>query len=102
MMSQQKSIAEDLKRLMNSEKIIKLRHKPSQKKAADKMKSMSKKMSQSLEGSVKTDGRRCKMLRQILDNLLAYSLSQEYVMVQFRGLKTGFRRSIKTLNYNKI
>jgi hypothetical protein len=25
-----------------------------------------------------------KMLRQILDNLLAYSLSQEYVMVQFR------------------
>jgi hypothetical protein len=43
-----------------------------------------------------------KMLRQILDNLLAYSLSQEYVMVQFRGLKTGSRRSIKTLNYNKI
>jgi hypothetical protein len=27
------------------------------------------------------------MLRQILDNLLAYSLSQEYVMVQFRVLK---------------
>jgi hypothetical protein len=39
-----------------------------------------------------------KMLRQILDNLLAYSLSQEYVMVQFRGLKTGspaFNKNIK-------
>jgi hypothetical protein len=68
---------------MNSEN-NKAKAKPSQKKAADKMKSMSKKMSQSLEGSAKANGGRCKMLRQILDNLLAYSLSQEYVMVQFR------------------
>jgi hypothetical protein len=55
-------------------------------------------MSQSLEGSARA---RWKMLRQILDNLLAYSLSQEYVMVQFRVWKQ-VRRSIKTLNYNKI
>jgi hypothetical protein len=43
------------------------------------------------------------MLRQILDNLLAYSLSQEYVVVQFRRLKTGspaFNKNIR--DYNKI
>jgi hypothetical protein len=64
---------------------------------------MSKKMSQSLEGSAKEQMEEdVKMLRQILDNLLAYSLSQEYVMVQFRGLKTGSPAFNKTLNYNKI
>jgi hypothetical protein len=40
---------------MNFRKIIKLRRN-SQKKAADKMKSMSKKMEQSLAGSAKADG----------------------------------------------
>jgi hypothetical protein len=35
-----------------------------------------------------------KMLSQILDNLL-FSLSQEYAMVQFRGLKRGSPASIK-------
>ena len=35
------------------------------------------------------------MLRQILDNLLAYSFSQENVMKEFRGLKRG------SLSFNK-
>ncbi|WP_339919282.1 hypothetical protein [uncultured Flavobacterium sp.] len=96
----EKSIAEDLKKATDElQKDNKAKAKPSQKKAADKMKSMSKKMSQSLEGSAKEQMEEdVKMLRQILDNLLAYSLSQEYVMVQFRGLKTGspaFNKNIK-------
>jgi hypothetical protein len=36
-----------------------------------------------------------KMLRQVLDNLLAFSLSQEYAMVQFKDLKRGSPASIK-------
>jgi hypothetical protein len=38
-----------------------------------------------------------KMLRQVLDNLLAFSLSQEYAMVQFRISKgsPAFNKNIK-------
>jgi hypothetical protein len=39
-----------------------------------------------------------KMLRQILDNLLAYSFSQEDLMKQFKGLKRGspsFNKDLK-------
>jgi hypothetical protein len=96
----EKSIANDLKKATDElQKENKAKAKPNQKNAADKMKSMSKKMSQSFEGSAKEQMEEdVKMLRQILDNLLAFSLSQEYVMVQFRGLKNGspaFNKNIK-------
>jgi hypothetical protein len=41
-----------------------------------------------------------KMLRQVLDNLLA-SLSQEYAMVQFKDLKRGSPAFNKTSNCNR-
>jgi predicted RNA-binding protein with RPS1 domain len=57
MMSQQKKVSLSLKKATDElQKDNKAKAKPSQKKAADKMKSMSKKMSQSLEGSAKADG----------------------------------------------
>jgi hypothetical protein len=42
-----------------------------------------------------------KMLRQVLDNLLAFSLSQEYAMVQFKDLKRGSPAFNKTSNCNR-
>lgn len=72
----------------------------SQKKASKNMKELSKRMKQSMQTSqteqLEED---IKMLRQILDNLLAFSMSQEEVMGQFKNLKTGspaFNKHIKT------
>ena len=56
--------------------------KPKQKNAAKKMKEMSKKMDQGMEGGeMEQMEEDVKMLRQILDNLLAFSFSQEDVML---------------------
>ncbi len=47
-------------------------------------------MSQSMAGDQKEQMEEdVKMLRQILDNLLAYSFSQEDLMAQFKGLRRG-------------
>ena len=74
--------------------------KPKQKSASKKMKEMSMNMQQSMEGAeMEQMNEDVKMLRQILDNLLAYSFSQEEVMGQFRGLKRGspsFNKNLKT------
>ncbi|WP_029596686.1 glutamyl-tRNA synthetase [Flavobacterium sp. ACAM 123] len=96
----EKSIADDLKKASDElQKENKAKAKPNQKKAAGKMKAMAKKMEEGLEGSEKEQMEEdVKMLRQILDNLLAFSLSQEYVMMQFRDLKRGspaFNKNIK-------
>lgn len=73
--------------------------KPKQKNAAKNMKSMSSKMAQSLSSSeteqLEED---VAMLRQVLDNLLAFSLSQEDLLLQFKALQTGspgFNKKIK-------
>jgi hypothetical protein len=64
--------------------------KPKQKSAAKKMKSMSEQMNSSMEGGDQEQLEEdVVMLRQILDNLLAYSLSQEEVMKQFKSMKLG-------------
>ncbi|TDE04885.1 DUF4175 family protein [Flavobacterium hiemivividum] len=96
----EKSVVDDLKKASDElQKENKAKAKPSQKKAADKMKKMAKMMADSLEGSEKEQMEEdVKMLRQILDNLLAYSLSQEYVMLQLKDLRKGspsFNKNIK-------
>ncbi len=60
--------------------------KPKQKSAAQKMKKMGGKMMEMMEsGGMEQMEEDVKMLRQILDNLLAYSFTQEDVMKQFKG-----------------
>ena len=98
----EKSIDEDMNKAEEelkkpgAEKEKQSKAKPKQKSAADKMKQMGQQMqmdmaggeSEQLEEDVKT-------LRQILDNLLAYSFSQEEVMGQFKGSST------RTANFAK-
>ncbi len=60
---------------------------------------MSQEMQESMEaGEQEQMEEDIAMLRQILDNLLAYSFSQEDVMKQFKGLKRGspsFNKNLK-------
>jgi hypothetical protein len=96
----EKSIVDDLQKASEElQKDNKAKAKPSQKKAASKIKSMAMKMAKGLESSEKEQMEEdVKMLRQIVDNLLSFSFSQEYVMVQFRDLKRGspaFNKNIK-------
>ncbi|MTH17875.1 DUF4175 family protein [Flavobacterium sp. LC2016-01] len=73
--------------------------KPKQKSASKKMKSMAEQMSSSMEGGEQEQLEEdVAMLRQILDNLLAFSLSQEDVMKQFKSMKLGssaYKKNIK-------
>ncbi|MBF7092777.1 hypothetical protein IUY40_14670 [Flavobacterium sp. ALJ2] len=73
--------------------------KPKQKNAAKKMKEMAQKMQESMQSSEQEQLEEdVIMLRQILDNLLAFSLAEEAVMLQFRSIKTGssvFNKNIK-------
>jgi hypothetical protein len=64
--------------------------KPKQKSAAKKMKSMAEQMDAGMEGGEQEQLEEdVAMLRQILDNLLAFSLSEEDVMKQFKSMKLG-------------
>ncbi|MFB9078075.1 hypothetical protein ACFFLS_18890 [Flavobacterium procerum] len=73
--------------------------KQKQKSASKKMKSMAEQMQAGMEGGEQEQMEEdVAMLRQILDNLLAYSLSQEDVMKQFKSMKLGssaFTKNIK-------
>lgn len=73
--------------------------KPKQKSAAKKMKEMSQQMGDSMAGGeMEQLEEDVKMLRQILDNLLAFSFAQEDLMAQFKGLKRGapsFNKNLK-------
>jgi len=73
--------------------------KPKQKAAAEKMKQMGGNMMQMMSGGeMEQMEEDVKMLRQILDNLLAFSFSQEDVMGQFKGSNThsgNFARNLK-------
>ncbi|MFT5252896.1 MAG: hypothetical protein ACI87N_001919, partial [Flavobacteriales bacterium] len=83
----EKSIDSDLgKALEELSKDNKTKGKSSQKSASSKMKALSKKMSNSLEGSEKDQMEEdVKMLRQVLDNLLAFSLAEEVTMKDVRN-----------------
>ena len=89
--TKEKSIEDDLNKAMDElQKNNADKAKPKQKSAAKQMKSLSKKMTDSLEsGEMEQLDEDVKMLRQILDNLLAFSLSQEDLMGQIKSLKNG-------------
>ncbi len=96
----EKSIDEDLKKASEElKKSSKAGAKPKQKSASKKMKQMSQDMQASMEaGDQDQMEEDVAMLRQVLDNLLAYSFSQEDVMKQFKGLKRGspsFNKNLK-------
>lgn len=98
--AKEKSIEEDLKKASEELKNDKKeKAKPNQKNAAKKMKEMSEKMTESLgQGEMEQLQEDVAMLRQILDNLLAFSLSQEDLMDQFKKFKSGspaFNKNIK-------
>lgn len=96
----EKSIDDDLKKASDElKKDSKAGAKPKQKNASKKMKEMSEDMKSEMEGGESEQMEEdVAMLRQILDNLLAYSFSQEDVMKQFKGLKRGspsFNKNLK-------
>ena len=96
----EKSIKEDLNSAKDQlQKQQKDKAKPKQKNASKKMKQMSQDMMEMMASGEKEQlDEDIAMLRQILDNLLAYSFSQEDVMNQFKGLKRGspsFNKNLK-------
>ena len=97
---EKKSIDEDLKKASEElQKDKKASAKTKQKSAAKKMKQMSQKMEQSMEGGeMEQLEEDIAMLRQVLDNLLAFSFSQEDLMAKFKSSKTGspaFNKNLK-------
>lgn len=88
---QEQSIEEDMKKASDDLKNQNQNAaKPKQKSAGQKMKEMGQQMMSSMGGGgMEQLEEDVKMLRQILDNLLAYSFAQEDVMKQFKGLKRG-------------
>ena len=97
---EQKNIDEDLKKASDElQKEKKANAKPKQKSASKKMKQMSQKMEQSMEGGdMEQLEEDIAMLRQILDNLLAFSFSQEDLMAKFKNSKIGspaFNKNLK-------
>ncbi len=95
-----KNIDEDLKEAADQLKKDEAgKAKPKQKSAAKQMKEMSQSMQSSMAGGeMETLEEDVKMLRQILDNLLAFSFSQEDLMDKFKGIKRGspsFNKNLK-------
>ena len=98
--AKEKSIEQDLKKASEDLKNDKKdKAKPTQKSAAKKMKEMAQKMSEGMEGAEMEQLQEdVAMLRQVLDNLLAFSLSQEDLMYQFKKHRAGspaFNKNIK-------
>lgn len=96
----EKNIDEDLKKATDElQKQNQSKAKPKQKSASKKMKEMSGEMMEGMAGAeMEQLEEDVKMLRQILDNLLAYSFTQEDLMKQFKGLKRGspsFNKDLK-------
>ncbi len=90
-MDQQKSIDDDLKKASDElQKDNKANAKPKQKSASKKMKQMAQKMEQSMDqGEMEELQEDITMLRQVLDNLLAFSFSQEDLMAKFKTFNIG-------------
>jgi hypothetical protein len=96
----EKNIDEDLKKASEElQKNSKDKAKPKQKSASKKMKQMAQKMEESMEvGESEQLEEDVAMLRQVLDNLLAFSFAQEDVMVKFKNLSIGspaFNKKLK-------
>jgi hypothetical protein len=87
----EENIDDDLKKATDElKKESKSTAKPKQKSAAKQMKQMSSDMQESMDESEQEQLEEdFVMLRQILDNLVSYSFSQEEVMKQFKNLKRG-------------
>ena len=99
--NKEKAIDDDLKKASDElKKESKAAAKPKQKSASKKMKQMSADMEAEMEGGDQQQMEEdVVMLRQILDNLVAYSFSQEDIMKQFKSLKRGsaaFSKHLKT------
>ena len=97
----EKNIDEDLEKASDElKKDSKSKAKPKQKSAAKQMKEMSMAMAASMDSGEKEKMEEdVKMLRQILDNLLAFSFSQEDLMGEFRQLKRNspsFNKNLKS------
>jgi hypothetical protein len=95
----EKSIEDDLKGAKDQlQKQQQDKAKPKQKSASKKMKQMSAQMMEMMaSGDMEQMDEDVAMLRQILDNLLSYSFSQEDVMKQFKNLKRGAPSFTKNL-----
>jgi hypothetical protein len=97
---------EELQKESGDQKSKQDKAKPKQKNAASKMKQMGKKMQSSMQGGESEQLEEdVKMLRQILDNLLAYSFSQEDNMGQFKnanGRTANFAKHLKKQQDLKI
>jgi hypothetical protein len=98
---QEKAIAEDLKKAKAElQKDNKAKAKPKQKSAAKKMKEMSGAMEESRAGGEREQMEEdLAMLRQVMDNLLSFSFSEEDLMDRFKKLKRGaasFNKYLKT------
>ncbi len=96
----EKSIDDDLKKALDElEKNNSQKAQPKQKSASKKMKELSQKMQESMESSeMEQLNEDIKMLRQVTDNLLAFSNTQEEVMKQFKTIKStspSFNKNIK-------
>ena len=103
----QKSIADDLKIASDElQKNSNSKAKPKQKSASKQMKQLSQKMDQSMDsGEMEQLEEDITMLRQILDNLLSFSFSQEEIMSKFKKIKTGspsFNANLKTQQNLKL
>ena len=76
----------------------------SQKSASKKMKELGNKMKMDMDAAAGDQLEEdVEVLRQVLDNLLAFSLSQEDLLKQFKSLRSGspnFNKLIK-INYPK-
>lgn len=103
----QKSISDDLNKASEElQKSSKSKAKPKQKSASKQMKQLAQKMEQSMDsGEMEQLEEDITMLRQILDNLLSFSFSQEEVMSKFKKIKTGspsFNANLKTQQNLKL
>jgi len=83
----QQSIEKDMQDAKdNLDKNDQQQAKPKQKSASQKMKEMSQKIKQQMASEKQQQMQEdAKMLRQILDNLLAFSFSQEDIMLEFKN-----------------
>lgn len=96
--NEQEDVKKDLQKAadeLNKQQPIKAQ--PKQKSAAAKMKEMSQKMAQAMDsGEMEQMQEDAKLLRQILDNLLAFSFDQE------RLIKTTNTAQSRSLELNKV
>lgn len=105
--SQEKNIDSDLNNAKEElQKSNASKAKPKQKGASKKMKQMSDEMSASMEADEKEQMEEdVAMLRQVLDNLLSFSFSEENLMKQFQGSSKNspsFNKNLKVQQNLKL